>query len=165
MSRYRRLRVSKTMRDFVRETVLTPADLIQPFFVVAGKNKKETIVSMPGIHRFSLDQLLKEIELFIRLGGRGGIFLGAGNVASHIGGSDRRAQHVAMRFRVSGPHAWHDLWSHSHKLRFTPGCTIQTPSRRRPSHDLVFDLGVKSAWGGGTTLLEATGPSMLIGCE
>jgi len=74
--RYRRLRNTSTIRNFVRETHLTAHDLLQPFFVIDGKDKKETIPSMPGIYRFSADLLLKEIESYIRLGGRGGIFFG-----------------------------------------------------------------------------------------
>ena len=75
-NRCRRLRPSQTLRNFVRETHLSAHDLIQPFFVISGKNKKESIASMPGIHRFSVDLLLKEIESFVRLGGRGGILFG-----------------------------------------------------------------------------------------
>ena len=74
--RYRRLRKSSVIRDFVRETHLAAHDLIQPFFVIEGKNKKEPIASMPGIFRFSVDLLLKEIETYRRLGGKGGIFFG-----------------------------------------------------------------------------------------
>jgi porphobilinogen synthase len=74
--RYRRLRSNAAMRDFVRETHLSAHDLWQPFFVIAGKGKKEPINSMPGISRYSVDLLLKEVETFIRLGGRGGVFFG-----------------------------------------------------------------------------------------
>jgi len=74
--RYRRLRQTATIRNFVRETNLTAHDLLQPFFVIEGKNKKEPIASMPGIFRFSVDLLLKEIGAYHRLGGRGGIFFG-----------------------------------------------------------------------------------------
>jgi porphobilinogen synthase len=75
-NRHRRLRSSKSIRDFVRETHLTANDLIQPFFVIEGKNKKETIASMPGIYRYTIDLLLKEVEIFIRGGGKGGILFG-----------------------------------------------------------------------------------------
>ncbi len=44
--------------------------------MIEGKNKKETIVSMPGIFRYSVDLLLKEIEAYVRLGGHGGVFFG-----------------------------------------------------------------------------------------
>jgi porphobilinogen synthase len=74
--RYRRLRLTGTIRNFVRETNLTAFDLLQPYFVISGRNKKEDIASMPGISRWSVDLLLKEIEGFMRSGGRGGVFFG-----------------------------------------------------------------------------------------
>lgn len=74
--RYHRLRTSKNLRDLVREYQLQATDVMQPFFVMEGKSKKETIPSMPGIYRFSLDLLLKEIEAYIRRGGRGGMLFG-----------------------------------------------------------------------------------------
>ena len=83
--RYRRLRTSPTIRNFVRETNVTAHDLLQPFFVVEGKNKKEAIPSMPGIFRFSIDLLLKNIEAYIRLGGRGGIFFGVSHHKDNSG--------------------------------------------------------------------------------
>lgn len=79
MFRFRRLRKSKAMRDLVRETVLTKDDVLQPFFVVEGKNKKEAIESMPGIYRFSIDLLLKELERYIKAGGKAGLFFGIPN--------------------------------------------------------------------------------------
>ena len=83
--RYRRLRATSAIRDFVRETNLTAHDLLQPFFVIDGKNKKEAIPSMPGIFRFSVDLLLKEIESYIRLGGRGGVFFGVSHHKDNSG--------------------------------------------------------------------------------
>ncbi len=74
--RYRRLRNTPVIRSFVRETQLTAHDLLQPFFVIEGKNKKETIPSMPGINRYSVDLLLKGIDAYIRLGGQGGVLFG-----------------------------------------------------------------------------------------
>ncbi len=74
--RYRRLRASQAIRDLVRETTLTANDLLQPYFVIDGNNKKEAIASMPGIFRYTVDLLLKEIESFIRLGGRGAVLFG-----------------------------------------------------------------------------------------
>ena len=39
----------------VRETVLTPADLIWPLFVIEGQNEKTSIRTMPGVERLSVD--------------------------------------------------------------------------------------------------------------
>ena len=69
-NRYRRLRASQTLRNLVRETTLTPHDLIQPFFVVEGTDKKETIASMPGIYRYSPDLLVKAVEAYRKAGGQ-----------------------------------------------------------------------------------------------
>ncbi len=76
MGRFRRLRKSEAIRRLVRETQLSANDLIQPFFVVEGKKKRQAISSMPGIYRYSQDNLLKEIESYIKLGGQAGLFFG-----------------------------------------------------------------------------------------
>ncbi len=67
-TRLRRLRTSELMRRLVRENQLTVDDLIYPMFVKAGKGGVETIPSMPGIHRFSIDELCKECEIIAKLG-------------------------------------------------------------------------------------------------
>lgn len=76
MNRHRRLRKTEALRNLIRETQLSQNDLVQPFFVVEGRNKKETIESMPGISRFSTDNLLKEVEKYIKMGGQAGILFG-----------------------------------------------------------------------------------------
>jgi porphobilinogen synthase len=45
----------------VRETLLTPSDLIYPLFVTFGENKQEPIDSMPGQYRWSVDRLIPEV--------------------------------------------------------------------------------------------------------
>jgi len=60
--RLRRNRRSSAIRKMVQETELNAADLVAPFFVIEGENKSIPIQRMPGIHRFSIDLLLKEIE-------------------------------------------------------------------------------------------------------
>jgi len=59
-TRLRRLRRTESLRALVRETNLSPSDLIQPLFVVAGENVREDIESMPGIERFSISELVAE---------------------------------------------------------------------------------------------------------
>ena len=58
--RLRRLRQHASFRRMIRETQLTPADLIYPLFVTFGKNKQEPIASMPGQYRWSVDHLVQE---------------------------------------------------------------------------------------------------------
>ena len=53
--RQRRLRRTGWMRDMLRETVLTPADLVLPIFVEAGSNRRTLIKAMPGVERVSVD--------------------------------------------------------------------------------------------------------------
>lgn len=53
--RLRRTRRTGWSRAMVRETVLTPADLIWPLFVIEGHNEKTAIRSMPGVERLSID--------------------------------------------------------------------------------------------------------------
>jgi len=59
-TRMRRMRRTDTLRGLVRETELTPAHLIQPAFVVAGEGVREEVSSMPGIERFSINNLVEE---------------------------------------------------------------------------------------------------------
>jgi porphobilinogen synthase len=66
--RPRRLRKNEAFRALIRETHLTPAQLIYPLFIIPGKNKREPIPSMPGISRISIDQLAKEAKECLDLG-------------------------------------------------------------------------------------------------
>jgi porphobilinogen synthase len=59
-TRLRRLRRTDTLRGLVRETELSAAHLIQPAFVVAGEGVREEVPSMPGIERFSINNLVEE---------------------------------------------------------------------------------------------------------
>ncbi|MCS6879194.1 MAG: porphobilinogen synthase [Geminicoccaceae bacterium] len=67
-SRLRRLRRTPWIRALVAETALRPADLVQPFFVVEGTNRREPIPSLPGIERLSIDLLIPEVERCAALG-------------------------------------------------------------------------------------------------
>ncbi|GIW53968.1 MAG: delta-aminolevulinic acid dehydratase [Nitrospiraceae bacterium] len=58
--RMRRLRQSEPLRRMVRETALSPSDLIYPLFVTGGRDRREEIGSMPGQYRLSIDLLVKE---------------------------------------------------------------------------------------------------------
>jgi porphobilinogen synthase len=57
--RLRRLRRTPWLRDLVRETVLTPSDLIWPLFIEEGKNARSAIKTMPGVERLSIDLAVK----------------------------------------------------------------------------------------------------------
>ncbi len=59
-TRMRRLRAKPALRDLVRETDLSPSQLIQPLFVVAGEGVREEVPSMPGVERLSISELVEE---------------------------------------------------------------------------------------------------------
>ncbi len=67
-TRMRRMRRDDFSRRMMRETVLTPADLIYPVFVIEGKGDRQAIASMPGIERLSIDQLVLEAKHMYSLG-------------------------------------------------------------------------------------------------
>ncbi|MBU2964711.1 porphobilinogen synthase [Amphritea sp. 2_MG-2023] len=67
-TRMRRMRADDFSRRLMRENVLTPDDLIYPVFVIEGTNQRETIASMPGIERMSIDLLVKEARELVSLG-------------------------------------------------------------------------------------------------
>jgi porphobilinogen synthase len=66
--RPRRLRASEALRKMVRETTLSPDDLIYPLFVTFGKGVKKKISSMPGCFQMSVDNIVKESEKAYKLG-------------------------------------------------------------------------------------------------
>ena len=68
LTRMRRMRRDDFSRRLMRETLLTPADLIYPVFVLEGSGQRETVPSMPGIERLSIDLLVEDARECQRLG-------------------------------------------------------------------------------------------------
>lgn len=68
LKRPRRNRASEAIRGMVTETTISTQHLIQPFFLVDGKNINNPIHSLPGMSQLSTDNLLKEIEACLKLG-------------------------------------------------------------------------------------------------
>ena len=66
--RPRRNRKSAAIRNMMEETQLGVQHLIYPIFLKDGKNIKEEIASLPNNYRWSLDQLIPEIETCMNLG-------------------------------------------------------------------------------------------------
>ena len=64
----RRLRKHDFSRRLVAESQLTANDLIYPVFVIEGENHRETVPSMPGVERLTIDQLLIEAGLLMKYG-------------------------------------------------------------------------------------------------
>ena len=67
MFRTRRLRKKEGIRRLVQETKLSVDDFIYPLFVEEGTNIETDISSMPGIKRFSIDRISKELDELVAL--------------------------------------------------------------------------------------------------
>lgn len=61
-TRMRRMRKHEFSRRLMRENVITANDLIYPVFVIEGQNERESVTSMPGVDRVSIDLLLEVAE-------------------------------------------------------------------------------------------------------
>ena len=70
----RRLRRSESLRALVRETNLSPGDLIYPLFLCPGEGVRRAIGSMPGVFNVSVDEAVREAEAAASLG-VGGLLL------------------------------------------------------------------------------------------
>jgi porphobilinogen synthase len=75
-TRLRRLRRHPVLRGLVRETTLTPDDLILPLFVRPGRGIRNEIASMPGNYQLSVDTLVDEVGSAVDLGVRSFILFG-----------------------------------------------------------------------------------------
>lgn len=68
LQRPRRNRKSTVIRDMVQETHISASNLIFPLFIVDGENQKVEVKSMPGIYRYSIDNLLREVDTCMNIG-------------------------------------------------------------------------------------------------
>jgi porphobilinogen synthase len=76
LHRYRRLRLTESLREMVRETTLSPSDFIAPLFVVPGKGVRQPVPSMPGVDRTSADLAGKDAKALFSLGVKSVILFG-----------------------------------------------------------------------------------------
>jgi porphobilinogen synthase len=74
--RPRRLRSSPAMRALVRETRLNLDGLVQPLFIVPGRDVRTPIGSMPGVSRFSVDAAVSECRELAAVGVRAVLLFG-----------------------------------------------------------------------------------------
>ncbi len=74
--RPRRLRRSPAIRDVVRETKLSPEDLIYPLFACPGSDVRQEVPSMPGVFQWSVDQIVIEATAAATEGVRGVLLFG-----------------------------------------------------------------------------------------
>ncbi|MGB0289553.1 MAG: porphobilinogen synthase, partial [Aequoribacter sp.] len=68
LTRMRRLRRSANRRGLVSESQLSVKDLIYPVFILEGQKQRESVASMPGIERLSVDELIKDAAEWVELG-------------------------------------------------------------------------------------------------
>ena len=67
-TRLRRIRMKSFSRKMVSENSLSSNDLIWPVFLSNGNKSRDEISSMPGIYRYSIDILIKELDLLVEQG-------------------------------------------------------------------------------------------------
>ena len=83
--RPRRLRRTERLRAMVRETTLTPANLIYPLFVTPGDGVRHEIASLPGCFHLSVDEVAREAEEVEKLGIAGVILFGLPSAKDPVG--------------------------------------------------------------------------------
>lgn len=66
--RPRRNRRTGAIREMVAETHLTAENLVFPLFLTGGKDKAEAISTLPGLHRYSVDRVLVQMQKWVDLG-------------------------------------------------------------------------------------------------
>ena len=67
-TRLRRLRRSDTLRRLSQENILSVNDLIWPVFILEGSNQRQSVASMPGVERLSVDLLLETLQPLVAAG-------------------------------------------------------------------------------------------------
>lgn len=68
MKRFRPYRLTPEIRDKYADVSINVKDFIYPYFVVEGNGVKDEISTMPGIYRFSIDTLVKDVKEIYALG-------------------------------------------------------------------------------------------------
>ena len=85
--RPRRLRKNEVIRNMIAETAVNPDSLVYPMFVVERVGVKEEIASMPNQFRFSIDEILKELESCVAVGVKSILLFGIPNHKDEIASS------------------------------------------------------------------------------
>ena len=101
VNRTRRLRKTENIRSLIRENRLHIDDLIYPLFIEEGNNIETEIKSMPGIKRFSLDKISKELDELISLNIKAVLLFGIPSKKDEIGSQTWNSEGIiqkAIRF-------------------------------------------------------------------
>ena len=95
--RMRRMRRTDALRRMVRETRLSPDDLIQPFFAVPGKGVRKPVASMPGVSQLSVDALVEAAGKTYEAGVPAVILFGIPKRKDHEGSSSWSSDGVVQQ--------------------------------------------------------------------
>jgi len=99
--RPRRLRRSASIRDVVRETKLSPEDLVYPLFACPGSGVRQEVPSMPGVFQLSVDQIVTEAIAAEAEGVRGVLLFGLPESKDNTGsGADNTNAPVQSAIRA-----------------------------------------------------------------
>jgi porphobilinogen synthase len=96
-SRMRRLRRTDAIRELVRETRLTPKNLIAPIFVREGTGIVEPIAEMPGVSRYSLDRVTEQVERLEMVGVEAVLLFGIPDKKDELGSQAYSPEGVVPR--------------------------------------------------------------------
>ena len=109
--RGRRLRRTPAIRDMIRETSLSAADLIMPYFVVDTPDEafRQPIASMPGQYQLSLAELEKEIGEAVKLGLRAVLLFGIPAEKDPVGSGAYARDGIVQRATHMIKKNWPDL--------------------------------------------------------
>jgi porphobilinogen synthase len=97
IQRPRRLRKNPIIRELTAETRLSKNMFIYPYFIVEGENKSLPIAAMPGIHHFSIDQLVRDVERGLKLGVNKVLLFGVGEEKTEDGSSSHNEGSIVAR--------------------------------------------------------------------
>ena len=96
-SRPRRLRRTEALRRLVRETEVTPQDLILPLFVEEGIDAPVPIAAMPGVYRVPERDLPRSVEALARVGVRAIMLFGISHAKDDVGSDAMHAEGLVAR--------------------------------------------------------------------
>ncbi len=165
-TRMRRLRRTDTLRALTRETHLSATDLIQPLFVVAGEGVREEVPSMPGVERFSINNLVEEAGELIGAGIGTVILFGIPAAKDEFGTGaydDEGIVQMAVRalkdahpdLTVMTDVCLCEYTSHGH-------CGVFREGRREVDNDLSVELLAKTAISHAEAGADAVAPSDMM---
>ena len=97
LQRPRRLRTSPIIREMVAETRLSKDMFIYPYFIVNGTNISHRIDAMPGINHFSIDRLISDVAIGLKLGINKVLLFGVGEEKTLDGSSSHQADTIVAK--------------------------------------------------------------------